>query len=148
MWKMVSAILIKKSMLMVGFLTHNDSDILRAKTGPYRCIRYQTNIPPTPSYSRTHPLVSSCSSWKPAWEAEYTVKFWARYVGYRAPGEESICFRTCGEWTTKKAKANGKLMAWLMIKLSLRHLINGIEELRGQGGMQEIWVIASTYTNI
>ena len=45
---MVSAILIKKSMLMVGFLTHNDSDILRAKTGPYRCVGYQTNIPPTP----------------------------------------------------------------------------------------------------
>src|SRR5258708_14431476 len=34
-------------MLMVGFLTHNDSDILRAKTGPYRRVGYQTNIPPT-----------------------------------------------------------------------------------------------------
>ncbi len=34
-------------MLMVGFLTHNDSDILRAKTGPYRCVGYQTNILPT-----------------------------------------------------------------------------------------------------
>src|SRR5258708_31391102 len=47
MWKMVSAILIKKSMLMVGFLTHNDSDILRARTSPYRRIGYQTNILPT-----------------------------------------------------------------------------------------------------
>src|SRR5260370_4332557 len=37
----------QKSMLMVGFLTCNDSDILRAKTGPYRRIGYQTNIPPT-----------------------------------------------------------------------------------------------------
>ncbi len=37
----------QKNMLMVGFLTCNDSDILRAKTGPYRCIGYQTNIPPT-----------------------------------------------------------------------------------------------------
>ena len=33
---------------MVGFLTRNDSDILRAKTGPYRRIGYQTNILPTP----------------------------------------------------------------------------------------------------
>ena len=32
---------------MVGFLTRNDSDILRSKTGPYRHIGYQTNIPPT-----------------------------------------------------------------------------------------------------
>src|SRR5260221_12496767 len=38
----------QKSMLMVGFLTCNDSDILRAKTGPYRRVGYQTNIPPTP----------------------------------------------------------------------------------------------------
>src|SRR5258706_15984099 len=37
----------QKSMPMVGFLTRNDSDILRAKTGPYRHIGYQTNIPPT-----------------------------------------------------------------------------------------------------
>src|SRR5258706_13073261 len=44
MWKMISAILIKKSMPMVGFLTR---DILRAKTSPYRRIGYQTNIPPT-----------------------------------------------------------------------------------------------------
>src|SRR5258708_35526397 len=35
-------------MPMVGFLTRNDSDILRAKTGPYRRVGYQTNIPPTP----------------------------------------------------------------------------------------------------
>src|SRR5260221_7026293 len=39
----------QKNMLMVGFLTCNDSDILRAKTGPYRRVGYQTNIPPTPS---------------------------------------------------------------------------------------------------
>src|SRR5260221_13955443 len=52
MWKMVSAILIKKSMLMAGFLTHNDSDILRAKTGPYRCVGYQTNILPTTEVHR------------------------------------------------------------------------------------------------
>ena len=38
----------QKSMLMVGFLTCNDSDILRSKTGPYRRIGYQTNILPTP----------------------------------------------------------------------------------------------------
>src|SRR5260221_7847404 len=37
----------QKSMLMVGFLTCNDSDILRSKTGPYRRVGYQTNIPPT-----------------------------------------------------------------------------------------------------
>ena len=37
----------QKNMPMVGFLTCNDSDILRAKTGPYRCVGYQTNIPPT-----------------------------------------------------------------------------------------------------
>src|SRR6266446_4381772 len=37
----------QKSMPMVGFLTCNDSDILRAKTGPYRHFGYQTNIPPT-----------------------------------------------------------------------------------------------------
>ncbi len=53
---MVSAILIKKSMLMVGFLTCNDSDILRAKTSPYRHVGYQTNIPPT-----MH------STWIPKW---------------------------------------------------------------------------------
>ena len=34
-------------MLMGGFLTCNDSDILRAKTGPYRRVGYQTNILPT-----------------------------------------------------------------------------------------------------
>src|SRR6266436_4209276 len=37
----------QKNMPMVGFLTCNDSDILRAKTGPYGHIGYQTNIPPT-----------------------------------------------------------------------------------------------------
>ena len=37
----------QKNMLMVGFLTRNDSDILRARTGPYRRVGYQTNIPPT-----------------------------------------------------------------------------------------------------
>src|SRR5260221_2560129 len=44
MWKLISAILIKKGMPMVGFLTR---DILRAKTSPYRRVGYQTNIPPT-----------------------------------------------------------------------------------------------------
>src|SRR5258707_13922817 len=47
MWKMSFCKSDQKSMPMVGFLTCNDSDILRAKTGPYRCVGYQTNIPPT-----------------------------------------------------------------------------------------------------
>src|SRR6266436_2692917 len=37
----------QKSMLMVGFLTRNDSDILRSKTSPHRQVGYQTNILPT-----------------------------------------------------------------------------------------------------
>src|SRR5260221_6200805 len=48
----------QKSMLMVGFLTCNDSYILRSKTGPYRRVGYQTNIPPTmcPSNHVSHCL--------------------------------------------------------------------------------------------
>ena len=49
----------RKSMPMVGFLTRNDSDILRAKTGPYRRVGYQTNIPPTPDSSRMRRQLSS-----------------------------------------------------------------------------------------
>src|SRR5258708_3625058 len=50
-------------MPMVGFLIRNDSDILRAKTGPYRHIGYQTNIPPTPeSRPHSHPLSPLASS--------------------------------------------------------------------------------------
>src|SRR5260221_3682310 len=47
MWKMSFCKSDQKNMPMVGFLTCNDSDILRAKTGPYRRVGYQTNIPPT-----------------------------------------------------------------------------------------------------
>src|SRR5258705_12323175 len=49
----------QKSMLMVGFLTHNDSDILRSKTGPYRRVGYQTNIPPTTDQSTPCPPQNS-----------------------------------------------------------------------------------------
>src|SRR5258707_10568280 len=72
MWKMVSANLIKKSMLMGGFLTCNDSDILRAKTGPYRCIGYQTNIPPTLDMA-------------PKWQT------WAQHVSW--PPSHQVCLR-------------------------------------------------------
>src|SRR5258708_22522712 len=41
-------------MPMVGFLTRNDSDILRAKTGPYRNVGYQTNILPTTDIPMVH----------------------------------------------------------------------------------------------
>src|SRR6266436_10429918 len=53
----------QKSMPMVGFLTRNDSDILRAKTGPYRHVGYQTNIPPTTCWHHTGPTTSK-STWK------------------------------------------------------------------------------------
>ena len=49
----------QKSMLMVGFLTCNDSDILRAKTGPYRCVGYQTNIPLTTDISNHPPSITT-----------------------------------------------------------------------------------------
>ncbi len=39
---------IKKSIPVVGFLTCNDCDVLRAKTGGYRRFTHRTIIPPTP----------------------------------------------------------------------------------------------------
>src|SRR5258708_37595485 len=38
----------QKSIPVVGFLTHNDCDVLRAKTGGYRRFTHRTIIPPTP----------------------------------------------------------------------------------------------------
>src|SRR5260221_5295526 len=38
----------QKSIPVVGFLTHNDCDVLRAKTGLYRWVTHRTIIPPTP----------------------------------------------------------------------------------------------------
>src|SRR5260221_11015268 len=37
----------QKSIPVVGFLTHNDCDVLRAKTGGYRRFTHRTIIPPT-----------------------------------------------------------------------------------------------------
>src|SRR5258708_1698993 len=37
----------QKSIPVVGFLTHNDCDVLRAKTGLYRWVTHRTIIPPT-----------------------------------------------------------------------------------------------------
>src|SRR5258705_8683301 len=37
----------QKSMPVVGLLTHNDCDVLRAKTGLYRRVTPRTLIPPT-----------------------------------------------------------------------------------------------------
>src|SRR6266436_10238623 len=44
MWKMDSN---QKSIPVVGFLTCNDCDVLRAKTGVYRRVTHRTIIPPT-----------------------------------------------------------------------------------------------------
>src|SRR5260221_13708146 len=41
----------QKSMPVVGLLTHNDCDVLRAKTGLYRRVTPRTIIPPTTSQS-------------------------------------------------------------------------------------------------
>src|SRR5258708_8043122 len=38
----------QKSIPVVGFLTHNDCDVLRAKTGGYRRFTHRTIILPTP----------------------------------------------------------------------------------------------------
>ena len=38
----------QKSIPVVGFLTHNDCDVLRAKTGLYRRVTHRTIILPTP----------------------------------------------------------------------------------------------------
>ncbi len=37
----------QKSIPVVGFLTHNDCDVLRAKTGVYRWVTHRTIILPT-----------------------------------------------------------------------------------------------------
>ncbi len=37
----------QKSIPVVGFLTRNDCDVLRAKTGLYRRVTHRTIIPPT-----------------------------------------------------------------------------------------------------
>ena len=37
----------QKSMPVVGLLTRNDCDVLRAKTGLYRWVTHRTIIPPT-----------------------------------------------------------------------------------------------------
>src|SRR5260370_13935962 len=37
----------QKSIPVVGFLTRNDCDVLRAKTGLYRQVTHRTIIPPT-----------------------------------------------------------------------------------------------------
>src|SRR5258707_9514154 len=37
----------QKSIPVVGFLTRNDCDVLRAKTGVYRRVTHRTIIPPT-----------------------------------------------------------------------------------------------------
>src|SRR5258705_2745311 len=39
----------QKSIPVVGFLTCNDCDVLRAKTGGYRRFTHRAIIPPTPS---------------------------------------------------------------------------------------------------
>src|SRR5258708_11925773 len=65
----------QKNMPMVGFLTHNDSDILRAKTGPYRRIGYQTNILPTSGKSKTK--VADGGQWHYAWTKYSMAVLWA-----------------------------------------------------------------------
>src|SRR6266436_4538202 len=45
----------QKSMPVVGLLTHNDCDVLRAKTGLYRWVTPRTIIPPT--YPHMPPLL-------------------------------------------------------------------------------------------
>src|SRR5258708_38031364 len=86
-WKMSFCKSDQKSMPMVGFLTRNDSDILRAKTGPYRRIGYQTNIPPTPV--RTDPVVPAeialGSKWMSAVLAN--MNYQARISFHRIPME-------------------------------------------------------------
>src|SRR5258708_28898451 len=39
----------QKNIPVVGFLTCNDCDVLRAKTGVYRRVTHRTIIPPTPA---------------------------------------------------------------------------------------------------
>src|SRR5258705_6799778 len=41
----------QKNIPVVGFLTRNDCDVLRAKTGVYRWVTHRTIIPPTPAGS-------------------------------------------------------------------------------------------------
>src|SRR5258708_36539665 len=45
----------QKSIPVVGFLTCNDCDVLRAKTGIYRQVTHKTIIPPTP-HGRDEPF--------------------------------------------------------------------------------------------
>ena len=42
----------QKSIPVVGFLTRNDCDVLRAKTGVYRQVTHRTIILPTPVLHR------------------------------------------------------------------------------------------------
>src|SRR5258708_3626124 len=66
MWKMDSD---QKSIPVVGFLTRNDCDVLRAKTGVYRRDTHRTIIPPTKSLSGFQPQspqnsTTPSSSWQ------------------------------------------------------------------------------------
>ena len=45
----------QKNMPVVGLLTHNDCDVLRAKTGIYRRVTHRTIILPTPDLLPTIP---------------------------------------------------------------------------------------------
>src|SRR5258708_3792729 len=49
----------QKSIPVVGFLTCNDCDLLRAKTGLYRWVTHRTIILPTPDSSRMRRQLSS-----------------------------------------------------------------------------------------
>src|SRR5260221_10248644 len=67
MWKMDSD---QKSIPVVGFLTHNDCDVLRAKTDVYRRVTHRTIILPTLSNSigRGGGLFSV---WEGVWEGRF-----------------------------------------------------------------------------
>src|SRR5258708_9117520 len=53
----------QKSMPVVGLLTCNDCDVLRAKTGLYRRVTHRTIIPPTSSLPRSTAGMVNFSTW-------------------------------------------------------------------------------------
>src|SRR5258707_813653 len=71
MWKMDSD---KKSIPVVGFLTHNDCDVLRTKTGVYRWVTHRTIILPTvfipPEWAEHHIRATDTPSQRLAQEVQ------------------------------------------------------------------------------
>src|SRR5258708_34878225 len=55
----------QKNIPVVGFLTCNDCDVLRAKTGGYRLFTHRTIIPPTTCTIFIHPSLSIQHTFNP-----------------------------------------------------------------------------------